>query len=174
MLGIRLVEPTISHKKTIISFKKEFPISPNGIEGTSQLAFIPKVEDWLDQIERNKHWESIRDGWVPGIQYVAVNQEEIVVGMLNLRLTLNDYLLNYGGHIGYSVRPSQRSKGYGSEMLKLALLEAKNQGLSNLLLTCQDDNIASATVILNNQGIMEDKRWDPHEGNLTRRYWINC
>lgn len=128
MLRIRLVEPTVCHKQTIISFKKEFPISPNGIEGTSQLAFISKFEDWLDQIERNKHWETIRDGWVPGIQYVAVNQEEYVVGMLTLRLRLNHYLFNYGGHIGYSVRPSQQGKGYGSEMLRLALLEAKEQG----------------------------------------------
>lgn len=92
--------------------------------------------------------------------------------MLNLRKEIKDNLLNYIGHIGYSIAPSKRRQGLGTIMLQLALIEVKNLGLDRVLVTCTDDNIASAGVIENNGGVLENKCVDPGDQKLTRRYWI--
>ena len=110
---------------------------------------------------------------MPAEQYIAVDtKDRTIVGMLNFRKELNDYLLNYIGHIGYSVALSKRRQGLGTVMLQLALIEAKKFGLDKVLITCTDDNIASIGVIENNGGVLEDKRIDPGDQKLTRRYWI--
>lgn len=84
---------------------------------------------------------------------------------------MNEYLLSYGGHIGYSVRRSERKKGYATEMLKLALKECEGLGITKVLLTCDKDNIASAKTIIKNEGILENEVQE--EGGITQRYWIN-
>ena len=170
--GIQLITPSLAYKSQINAYKDEFPYSPNGIEGSSQLMFAQSIEDWLDQVEKNRHWDTVQEGWMPAEQYIAVDTNNSIVGMLNFRKELNDYLLNYIGHIGYSIAPSKRRQGLGALMLKLALQEAKSFGLDKVLITCTDDNIASVGVIEKNGGILEDKRVDPGDMQLTRRYWI--
>lgn len=86
--------------------------------------------------------------------------------MIDIRHRLNDYLLNFGGHIGYSVRKSERQKGYTTEMLALALIECMKLNIKRVLITCDKDNIASAKTIINNGGILEGS-------GITQRYWIN-
>ena len=173
MTSIQLITPTLAYKSQIQAYKDEFPYSPNGIEGSPQLIEASSIEDWLNQIEKNRHWDTVQEGWTPAEQYIAVDtKDHAIVGMLNFRKELNDYLLNYIGHIGYSVAPSKRRQGLGTIMLKLALIEAKKFDLHKVLITCTDDNIASAGVIENNDGVLEDKRVDPGDQKLTRRYWI--
>ena len=92
--------------------------------------------------------------------------------MLNFRKNLNEFLLQSAGHIGYSVAPSERRKGYATKMLQLALQEAPKYGLTKVLITCTDDNVGSIGVIENNGGVLEDIRIDPYDNELTRRYWI--
>ena len=115
---------------------------------------------------------TVREGWVPAEQYIAVNVENKIIGMLNLRKNLNEFLLQSAGHIGYSVAPSERRKGYATQMLQLALQEAAKYGLTKVLITCTDHNLGSIGVIENNGGVLEDIRIDPHDNELTRRYWI--
>ena len=173
MTSIKLITPTLAYKSQIQAYKDEFPYSPNGIEGSSQLIETNSIEDWLIQVEKNRHWDTVQEGWMPAEQYIAVDtKNNTIVGMLNFRKELNDYLLNYIGHIGYSVAPSKRRQGLGTIMLELALIEAIKFDLDKVLITCTDDNIASAGVIENNGGILEDKRVDPGDQKLTRRYWI--
>ena len=173
MTSIKLITPTLAYKSQIQSYKDEFPYSPNGIEGSSQLIETNSIEDWLIQVEKNRHWDTVQEGWMPAEQYIAIDtKDHTIVGMLNFRKKLNEYLLNYIGHIGYSIAPSKRRQGLGTIMLELALIEAKNFGLERVLVTCTDDNIASARVIENNGGVLEDKRVDPGDQKLTRRYWI--
>ena len=88
------------------------------------------------------------------------------VGFLALRRTLNDYLFEQGGHIGYSVRPSRRREGHASRALAAALREAAALGLDRVLVVCDEDNTASARIIETNGGVYEDSREDK------RRYWI--
>ncbi|MDO4432835.1 MAG: GNAT family N-acetyltransferase, partial [Aerococcaceae bacterium] len=88
------------------------------------------------------------------------------LGFLHLRLRLNDFLLEKGGHIGYSIRPSERGKGYAKEQLRLGLLECPQKNIQRVLITCSETNPASRATILANGGVLEDVR----QG--TERYWV--
>jgi predicted acetyltransferase len=99
--------------------------------------------------------------------WVTDGAPEQVVGFLALRTRLNDWLLNEGGHIGYSVRPSRRREGHASRALGLAVRRAAALGIESALVTCDDDNLASARTIERNDGVYEDTR------NGKRRYWID-
>lgn len=102
----------------------------------------------------------------------ALDEHEHLVGMTNLRHRLNDYLLTYGGHIGYSVRPSERQNGYATQMLRLTLEKAKERGIEKVRICCDHYNVASAKTIRANGGVLEDEQFDSSDGTLTQRYWI--
>ena len=106
------------------------------------------------------------EGWVPAIQLVAFSEKGQAVGFLNLRLRLSNFLLEAGGHIGYSIRPSERGKGYAKETLRQGLQVAKEKNIKKALVTCSVNNPASRAVILANGGLLEDVR------NGVERYWI--
>ena len=172
MNSIRLIFPTIEFKQQLLDYREQFATEEDGIHGTSDLAFAESIEQWLVEMENARDISTVREGWVPAEQYIALDEDNRIVGMLNFRKSLNDFLLQSAGHIGYSVAPSERRKGYATKMLQLALLEAPKFGLSKVLITCLDENLGSIGVIENNGGILEDIRIDPHDNALTRRYWI--
>lgn len=94
-----------------------------------------------------------------------------LIGAIQLRHHINHpNLIETGGHIGYGIRPDERRKGYATGMLALALIEARNIGLSDLLLTCKDANLGSRKVIESNGGVFERTTFE--DGELARRYWI--
>ena len=93
-----------------------------------------------------------------------------MVGIIDIRHRLNDYLLKFGGNIGYSVRKSERRKGYAKTMLALGLEECRKLGLEKVLITCDKENIASAKTILACGGVLENEI--PEERRITQRYWI--
>lgn len=95
-----------------------------------------------------------------------VTEDRIVLGFLQVRHTLNDFLREVGGHIGYSIRPGHRGRGHATRALGLALDRARVLGLDRVLVTCDDDNVASARTIESWDGLLEDLR----DGK--RRYWI--
>ena len=113
----------------------------------------------------------LREGWVPGSTYWLVRDGRIL-GTCNLRHRLNEHLRMYGGHIGYSISPSERRKGHGTLQLRLALDKARERGITRALITCDNDNPASAGVIRNNGGVFEGEGLDPNDGKITQRYWI--
>ena len=116
---------------------------------------------WL----RSASGTPIREDWVPCSFFWVVDGEEII-GSLALRHELNDWLLEEGGHIGYSIRPSRRRLGHASRALALGVREAALLGLDRVLVTCDEDNEASRRTIEANGGVYEDSR------HAKRRYWI--
>ena len=98
--------------------------------------------------------------------FLWITSEDEVVGFLALRLELTAWLLDQGGHIGYSVAPSHRRQGHAARALGLAVRRAGELGLDRVLVTCDEDNVASARTIESGGGVLEDTR------SGKRRYWI--
>ena len=124
---------------------------------------------YLENLEINKP----QDGKVPDSVYFLLDIERnILLGAVNIRHYLNDYLLQFGGHIGDGIRPSERRKGYATEMIRLALLECKKIGINRVLMVCDKTNIGSAKSIVKNGGILENEFVDDN-GKTQQRYWID-
>ena len=95
-----------------------------------------------------------------------------LLGAVNIRHYLNEYLLQEGGHIGDGIRPSERRKGYATEMIRLALIECRKLGIDKVLIVCDKDNIGSAKSIINNGGVLENEIVNS-DGVIEQRYWIS-
>lgn len=168
-----LRKPTLADEKQILAFRQAFGESVETIPGTSYLIQAQSVASWLAELEKFSDPKRIPAGFVRGLQFLYFSEDNQLVGMINLRTNLNDYLENYGGHIGYGIQPKFRRQGYGSQMLKETLVIAKEQGLKQVLLTCDDDNQGSAKVIEANGGKLADERLNKESQKVIRRYWIN-
>lgn len=163
---MELRRPTLADKETILKMMAEFEEAQSAHDGGFWDAENFVYEDWLESNRDMEMGLGIPDGWVPAVQLVAFARDGQALGFLNLRLRLNDYLLEKGGHIGYSIRPSERGKGYAKEALCQGLQVAKEKNIKRALVTCSTENPASRAVILANGGELEDVR------NGTERYWI--
>jgi predicted acetyltransferase len=97
---------------------------------------------------------------------------EAFIGEAGVRYTLNDWLLQIGGHVGYGIRPAFQRQGYGKLILKLALEILRDHGVKRALVTCYDKNVGSAKIIEANGGVLENLIDDPRGGGKSRRYWI--
>lgn len=112
-----------------------------------------------------------QDGFVPATTLFGWDpQQNLLVGAVNIRHFLNDSLLHSGGHIGDGVRPSQRRRGYATQMIAQALDFCRGMGMDRVLMTCDRENIPSAKSIKNNGGVLENEV--EKDGRLIERYWI--
>lgn len=169
---IHLRQPEAFDREQVMAYRKEFLAIDSRMDGTCALNEYDDFDAWLANVRRYSSPETTPAGKVPSTQYLALDENEHLVGMVNLRHCLNDYLLEFGGHIGYSVRPVDRKNGYAIQMLKLALDEAKALGIDRVRIACDRYNIASAKTIQANGGVLDGERYDPQDSTLTQRYWI--
>lgn len=167
-----LVRPSARHEKDIAAYKEEFLINGDSMDGTAGLINASSVPEWLHQLARNESEESVQAGFVPSSTFLAIHvQTGRLLGMIDIRPRLNNQLLFTGGHIGYSVRKSERRKGYAKEMLRQALLLCRDEWrLDRCLLTCNAENIASGRTIEANGGVLENTVADG--ARMVKRYWI--
>ena len=161
-----LRRPTLADKETILEMMSEFEKNQSAHDGGFWDAEGFVYEEWLETNMQKEMGINLPENRVPSIQFVSFDDVGVALGFLNLRLRLNDGLLNYAGHIGYSIRPSERGKGYAKEALRQGLQVAKEKNIKRALVTCSRENSASRAIILANGGIYEDVR------NGTERYWI--
>ena len=164
--NMELRRPRLADKETVLEMMEEFEQTQSAHDGGFWDAENFDYEEWLESNQNHEMGINLPEGWVPDIQLVAFAKDGKVVGFLNLRLRLNDFLLEEGGHIGYSIRPFERGKGYAKESLRQGLKIAKEKNIKRALVTCSTENPASRAVILANGGQLEDVR------NGTERYWI--
>jgi predicted acetyltransferase len=112
-------------------------------------------------------------GWVPHSTFWLIDGNRQIVAVANLRHALTDYLRQWGGHIGYGVRPSMRGRGFAVEVLRRTLLHARALGLQKIRLICDNDNEASRKTILRNGGEFDDEAFMPGQQQAVLRYWIS-
>ena len=171
MNRLNLILPKKEHKEIIIDYKKEFLENKDSMDGSAGLSTAKTFEEWFSSVQDNLKEETVREGLVPATTYMAIsNDDNRLIGMIDIRHRLNDYLLNFGGHIGYSIRKSERQQGYATEMLSLALIECLKVNIKKVLITCDKDNVASVKTIIRNGGILENEM--PKGNRITQRYWI--
>lgn len=172
---LKLIVPTKEYEAQVMNYKEDFLKNNDSLDGCAGLEECRSYDEWLDF--ENRLLKKYKSSYVPSSVFLAIRIEDNkLVGIIDCRHYLSDFLLKYGGTIGYSVFPSERRKGYAKEMLKLALYECKKMGLDRVLLTCDRENIGSKKTIIANGGILENEVCD--EVNLSKsgviqRYWIN-
>ena len=161
-----LRRPSQTDKEAILEMMAEFEETQSAHAGGFWDAENFDYEEWLETNHNKEMGIGLLENRVPSIQFVSFDDVGRALGFLNLRLRLNEGLLNYAGNIGYSIRPSERGKGYAKETLRQGLQLAKAKNIKKALVTCSVNNPASRAVILANVGILEDVR------NGVERYWI--
>ena len=168
----KLVKPELCYKKSAILYIEELLNYNSAIHGTGFLdRYLESsgYEEWLDEI---RYLEFNSDSFkVSASTFFMVDDNDFIIGMVNIRHTLDDKLLFHGGNIGYSIRPTERGKGYAKIALFLALKECFSLGLTRVLITAEDNNVPSYRTIEALGGVMENKVLD--EGKYFRRYWID-
>jgi len=163
---MELRRPTIVDREAVLDMMAEFEKSQSAHDGGFWDTENFVYEDWLETNMQKEIGINLPENLVPSIQFVSFDDVGRALGFLNLRLRLTNFLLEAGGHIGYSIRPSERCKGYAKETLRQGLQVAKEKNIKRALVTCSVNNPASRAVIIANGGIFEDAR------NGVERYWI--
>jgi len=126
--------------------------------------------EYLEILGNESAGMNLKEGRVPATFLIAEDDGNLV-GRTSIRHKLNDFLFYFGGHIGYGVRASYRRQGFATEILRQSLAYIHGLGVTEVLITCDEDNSGSIKVIESQGGILENKV--EFEGSLKRRYWIS-
>ncbi len=166
----QLVSPDAAFQQTYIDALREFHAENRNLE-QDVIVLNRDFAGYVRHLEKQSTDER-REGLVPETFYWLVD-DSVYIGRVSIRHTLNNRLLQFGGHIGYEIRPTKRRMGYGKCILQLGLAKARLLGITRALVTCDEDNIGSAKIIEANGGILENTVLLNHRAVATRRYWID-
>lgn len=170
---LKLVYPSMAWRAQALEYVAEhFQAGETELHGSALLEQM-NYEAWLEMVTRNRLEATANPNWVPSSTFFALRPSDgKIVGMVDIRHRLNDFLAAFGGHIGYGVRPSERNKGYATEILRLALAYARNcLGLERAMIACYAENEGSWRTIQANGGRLE-REFVHTDTKTVRVYWV--
>lgn len=171
---IKLTEPTAEYEEDIWRFRQEIIASndKDKFAGCGNLERCSSAKEWIDTIKLQKNEGTCPKDRAPARIYLAVREtDHKIVGIIDLRYHINTPVLSaWGGHMGYSVRPDERRKGYAKEMVRQNLINFKKMNISRVMVTCDEDNAASEKTILANGGVFE--KTVEVDDCVIKRFWI--
>ena len=172
-MGVKLIKLTADYRDKLCEMIEEWRRDQE-LNDTDRSPWVIFKNDCRDFDYYLEHLENKDDTgeWVPDSVFFLIDDKtDRLLGAVNIRHRLNERLLKDGGHIGDGIRPSERGKGYGTELVRLALIECKKLGIDRVLMVCDKSNIASAKTIIKNGGELENEISND-EGKIEQRYWI--
>lgn len=175
MEKFKLVQPSLEYKKQAIEYiqeQNEYNSPINGVGGLDR--YLENYEEWLEKLEEDRN-RPITEERVPAETFFLIRENDNkIVGMINIRFALNKELRKVGGHIGYSIRPTERRKGYNKINLYLGLLECQKHGLERVMLSCNKENLGSAKTIQSFDAELEREFYDDETYHCQEQvYWID-
>lgn len=173
-MALKLIKLTKEYEKQLGEMIDEW-ILDQEINHTNRSPWAIFKNDYhnFDYYLEHLELKEAAEGLAPDSVFFLLDEaRDRLLGAVNIRHYLNDSLLKEGGHIGDGIRPSERRKGYATEMIRLALIECKKLGIDKVLMTCDKENIASAKSIIKNGGILENE-FVNSDGKVEQRYWIS-
>lgn len=172
---LKLVIPTMEYEEQVMKIRESFFKNNEKFSGCALLEECETYSEWIDFNTRLS--KKYGDAYVPSTVYLCVRcTDNKVVGIIDFRHYLSEFLLNYGGNIGYSIVIDERRKGYGKSMLNMLLEKCKELKLEKILITCDKSNIASSKTIKACGGVLENEIIDDvglGKSGFIQRYWIN-
>ncbi len=168
-----LVKPDETMLAEIVSYHEAFLAAGGSMDGTGPLRRMEDPLEWLAFNKLAEQRETKPENWVPSEQFVFLRERDHkIVGMTQFRHEFNDFLREFGGNIGYSVRPDERRKGYAKRMLTECLKVCRAFGLDRVLITCLVENEASRRTILSCGGVYDKTVYCERDNVNLERYWI--
>ena len=170
--------PSLERKNEIIEYLDEFVEYGSNINGSGSLDKIYDGYTFEEALERCLNMEneeySKKFERCPSKTFLLIRESDNkIVGTINIRWNLNEKMLQFGGHIGYGIRPTERRKGYNKINLYLGILEARRLGLEKVMLDCDVNNLGSDRTLKALGGKLERTEVDPSDGVLTNVYWFD-
>lgn len=174
MSEIVLKIPTAEYAEQIMAYRREFLENNSEMDGTNGLRKCESAEEWFVKVKQMSSPETCPKQHAVSTQYLAVREsDDKLVGMIDLRHHIDHPVLSmFGGHIGYSVLPSERRKGYAKEMLRQCLEKARERGLTWVMISCNIHNPGSERTILANGGVFQREIFVPEENDTMKIFWI--
>ena len=173
---MKLVFPNKAYEAKAKAFIQEFWNCGSEIAGSGSLDRYLREHtygEWLEKVFAYMDIANLPEGKIPGLTYFCVREEDdAIVGMVNIRLALNEFLRTEAGQIGYCVRPSEQRKGYGTQILKEGLAVLARLDVREVIVTCDKVNLASAGVIQNCGGKLDAEYYSETFGEVIQRYVI--
>ena len=173
-MELRLEIPSLRRKDEALEYIQEFKDYNSQINGVGGLdRYVDDYEGWLEKLEQD-YVRVPSEEKVPARTYFLVrNSDDRIVGMINIRLALNEKLRKYGGNIGYSIRPTERRKGYNKINLYLGLKICQEYGIKEVLLDCDKYNLGSAKTMQALGGVMIREYYNEEYNEEIQDYIIN-
>jgi len=169
-IKLHLVVPTLQLEEQFWNYINEWKTNNERVTPAASDPGDLNFMSWFDRQEKMKDVNTVPIGLVTCEQFFLTDNNSRILGTIDIRHQLNDYLFKYGGNIGYGIRPSERKKGYAKIMLELTLDKCKEKGMDKILITCLKDNIGSVKTITANHGVLENEVVENNQ--VKQRYWI--